>query len=86
MDTLAQGLSEIEDVEVLLPPDANMLFARLPNSMITDLRAKGFAFYDWPDEDRSTIRLVTAFNTNKEDCVSFTREVRKIGELHYEDP
>ena len=86
MDTLAQGLSEIKDVEVLIPPDANMLFARLPNRMITNLRAKGFSFYDWPGEDRSTIRLVTAFNTNKEDCISFTREVRKISELHYEDP
>ena len=86
MDTLAQGLSDIKNVEVLFPPDTNMLFARLPNAMIADLRAKGFAFYDWPAEDRSTIRLVTAFNTNKEDCVSFTHEARAIAKLYYDDP
>ena len=83
METIAQGLSAIKDVELLFPPDANMLFARLPNSMIINLRAKGFAFYDWPDENFSTIRLVTAFDTRIEDCVSFVQEVKKISQLKY---
>ena len=83
MGTIVQGLCEIKDVEFLFPPDANMLFARLPNSMIVDLRTKGFSFYDWPGENFSTIRLVTSFNTNKEDCASLVHEVRKISQLNY---
>ena len=77
-EILAQGLSDIKNVELLFPPDANMLFARLPNRMIADLRAKGFAFYDWPDEEHATIRLVTAFNTKKKDCDAFVGEVRRL--------
>jgi len=78
METLALGLTDIKDIELLFPPDANMLFARLPNHMIIDLRAKGYGFYDWPGEERSTIRLVTAFNTKKEDCDAFVSEARKL--------
>jgi threonine aldolase len=83
MEIIAQGLSAIKDVEILFPPDANMLFVRLPNSMIVTLRAKGFAFYEWPNENFSNVRLVTAFNTSKEDCVSLVQEVNKISQLNY---
>jgi threonine aldolase len=83
METIAQGLSAIKDVELIFPHNANMIFARMPNSMIVNLRAKGFAFYDWPDEGFSTIRLVTAFNTKMEDCVSLVKEVKAINQLSY---
>lgn len=78
MNTIAQGLSIVKDVELLFPPDANMLFARMPNRMIDGLRSKGFAFYDWPEENFSNIRLVTAFNTNKDDCLTLVSEVKKL--------
>ena len=78
MTTLSQGLELIDDVEVLFPAQANMLFARLPNHMITGLRTKGFAFYDWPGPERSIIRLVTAFNTIKEDAEAFVAEARRL--------
>lgn len=78
MATLAQGLAEIDDVELLFPVDANMLFARLPNHMIEGLRNEGFAFYDWPAQGRSVIRLVSAFNTNKADAESFIAHARRL--------
>ncbi|MBL6941215.1 MAG: low specificity L-threonine aldolase [Rhodospirillales bacterium] len=78
MKTLAQGLGEIGDVELLFPADANMLFARLPNTMIEGLRNAGFAFYDWPGEERSIIRLITAFNTDKTDIEAFLAEARRL--------
>ncbi len=78
MKILSDGLAQISDVDVLFPADANMLFARLPNRMIQDLRTAGFAFYDWPGEERSVIRLVTAFNTLKEDADAFVAEARRL--------
>lgn len=78
MKILNTGLSSIRDIDILFPPDANMMFARLSNSMIEGLRAKGFSFYDWPGEDRSTIRLVTAFNTQPEDATAFVAEARRL--------
>jgi threonine aldolase len=78
MNVLAQGLGEISDVEILFPTDANMLFARLPNTMIEGLKNAGFAFYDWPEEERTIIRLVTAFNTEKADTKAFVTEARRL--------
>jgi len=78
MTTLAQGLDDINAVELLFPADANMLFARLPNPMIEGLRAEGFAFYDWPGEERSIIRLVTAFSTLKEDAEAFVAAAHRL--------
>ena len=78
MKTLNKGLTGVKDVDILFPPDANMMFARFPNRMIDGLRAKGFSFYDWPGEERSTIRLVTAFNTELEDVNAFVAEVRQL--------
>jgi threonine aldolase len=78
MATLASGLDDIENIELLFPAPANMLFARLPNHMIEGLRAAGFAFYDWPAAGASVIRLVTAFNTEMKDAEAFIAEARRL--------
>jgi threonine aldolase len=78
MKILAQGLADIGDIELLFPADANMVFAKLPNTMIEGLRANGFEFYDWPGEERSVIRLVTAFNTTKEDAQAYVAQARRL--------
>ncbi|MBL6932121.1 MAG: low specificity L-threonine aldolase [Rhodospirillales bacterium] len=79
MKILSSGLSDISEVDLLFTADANMLFARMPNQMIKGLRAAGFAFYDWPEEERTVIRLVTAFDTVKEDAEAFVAEARRLG-------
>ena len=61
--------TKIIDVEI--PPDANMIFASLPNTMITGLRDDGLHFYDWPEDEKSVIRLVCAFDTRMEDVEAF---------------
>ena len=40
-------------------------------------RGDGFGFYDWPGEERSTIRLVSAFNTRTEDAQAFVAAAKK---------
>ncbi len=78
MKILSQGLGAIDAIDLLFPADANMAFARLPNRMIAGLREAGFAFYDWPGEEKSVIRLVTAFDTLKVDAEAFVNEARRL--------
>jgi len=74
--TLAMGLDALPGIDLQYPSDANMIFARLPNTVIAGLRADGFRFYDWPGEERSVIRLVCAFNTRMEDAEAFVASAR----------
>jgi len=77
MKNMASGLGGIDGIDIRFPPDANMMFAELDNGVIAALRADGFHFYDWPGDERSTIRLVTAFNTKMEDVDAFIASARK---------
>jgi len=78
MNTLSSGLGDIDSIDLVYPARANMLFAHLPNAMIDGLRREGFAFYDWPGEERSLIRLVTAFDTAKQDAEAFVAQARRF--------
>jgi len=49
------------------PVEANEIFIQLPEAVIEGLVADGFQFYRWEGEHLTTLRLVTAFNTRKED-------------------
>ena len=82
MGTIVLGLSEIKVVEFPYPHDANMLFARLSNSFIADLRSECFSFYQWPDEDYSNIRLAAVFNIDNNDSISLVHEGRKKDTLN----
>ena len=64
---LAEGLEQIDGVSLAYPCQANMVFARLPTSVINRLRQEGFQFYDWGDGGTPLVRLVTAFDTVEED-------------------
>lgn len=79
---LADGLSALPQVQLCYPVQANELFVKLPNEVIEGLYAEGFQFYRWESEDASTIRLVTAFNTQPEAVAAFLdatkRQVEKI--------
>jgi hypothetical protein len=82
MGTIFLGLSKIKVIEFPCPHDANLLFARLSNSFIIDLRSKCFSFYQRPDDDYSTIRSVTASNTDNKGLISLAQEGRKLGTLN----
>jgi threonine aldolase len=66
---MAAGLSEIADVELVEPVEANEVFVRLRNSTVQKLRDAGAIFYDWdvPESGTTTIRLVLSFLTPVED-------------------
>ena len=69
---LATGLASIPGVEIQQPPEANILFCRLPLQLIHGLLDKGFGFYHdrW---EPGIVRLVTAFSTTAEDVADFVK-------------
>lgn len=52
---------------LMLPAQANELFLRLGSERIANLRAQGFAFYDWGAIDSGEIRLVVSWCQSDED-------------------
>lgn len=67
---LAQGLVGLPGVTLCYPVQANEIFMQLPEAVISGLLADGFNFYRWGGEDSSTVRLVTAFNTQETDVTA----------------
>ncbi len=75
-ERMATGLAEIDDIEIIHPVDANMIFATLPVRTAERLRQAGFGFYDWGSRDRRNVRLVCAFNTDVDDVDRFIEIAR----------
>lgn len=75
--TLAQGLVGLPGVTLCYPVEANELFIQLPEAVISRLLADGFYFYRWGGEHSTTIRLVTAFNTDESDVITFIDAARR---------
>ena len=57
---LAEGLQQIDGVQLLYPVQSNAVFARLPEGVADKARAQ-FAFYDW--DQSGTVRLMCSFDT-----------------------
>jgi threonine aldolase len=80
---LGQGLAMLPGARIEYPVEANEIFVTLPEAVIQGLEADGFQFYRWPDEQATTIRLVTAFNTQPEHVERFLesagRHTQRLG-------
>ncbi len=77
---LAQSLSDLPGVRLCHPVEANEIFIELPELVTQGLLAEGFRFYRWEEESKSTVRLVTAFNTKEEDISAFIEAARRYCE------
>lgn len=74
---LAEGLAALPGVALLHPVEANEIFARLPRGLAETLRARGFAFYDWPAAGPGAVRLITAFDSTPEEVAAFLAAARE---------
>ncbi len=72
----ANSLSDISGITLKSKPDTNMIFAYMEEDLIKSLQEK-FDFYVI-DEETNLIRLVTSFDTNKEDIDKFIRFIKEI--------
>jgi threonine aldolase len=60
------------------PVETNQLFVTWPASVAANLRARGFAFYDWGALGPDVYRLVTAFDTRVEDVDALVTAARAL--------
>ena len=78
-DALAAGLMTA-GCKPVWPVEANEVFAPITREMDKRLRAAGAVYYPWPTEDlpkdRILVRLVTSFQTTREDVEKFLAVVR----------
>jgi threonine aldolase len=77
---MSQGLKSVSGVHLLHATEANEIFVQMPSPMIAGLRRAGFMFFDWPDAEASTIRLVTAFNTDPAHVELFAATARHLAD------
>jgi threonine aldolase len=70
---LAAGLKSVNGAEIAHPVEANMVFALLPDPIVSKLRQRGARFYNWapPSHGRTLLRLVASFATPEEDIKKF---------------
>lgn len=73
---LAQQLQNIPQIEITQQPQANGLFAIVPPHIIQQLQ-KQFFFYMW-DENRSEVRWMTSFDTQKKDIDQFITLIKQL--------
>jgi threonine aldolase len=75
---LASGLDGLAGVAILHPVEANEIFLTLPAALADGLLAEGFMFYRWGDEAVPTARLVTGFDTKREDVRAFIATAARL--------
>lgn len=73
---LYEGLKALPQVQMTQPCQVNSVFCILPKEIIKPLKKK-FFFYVW-NENSFEVRLMTSFDTSKEDVDSFLEELNNL--------
>ena len=68
---LSEGLQQADDVQVLVPTDANELFVSMPPATVRHLRDVGAQFYEERLGDIIAVRLVASWSTTDADVDAF---------------
>jgi len=81
---LSRGLAGLSGVEVLSTTEANIVFCRLPSTVIQALLQVGFRFYHdrW---EQNVVRFVTSFSTTVEDVDNLLAQVRRSADTYQSD-
>jgi threonine aldolase len=72
---LATGLADLPGVSVAQAVQSNAVFADLDPRIIGPLQ-RDWGFYVW-DDQRNTVRLMTAFDTTADDVDSFLASIHE---------
>lgn len=73
---LESGLRDIDGVELLMPTQANAVFARLPGAVASGLRDRGWRFYSFIGS--GGVRLMCSWDTTEDDVTAFLNNVRAL--------
>jgi threonine aldolase len=75
---LADGVAELDGVEIVYPVQANAVFARLHPRHIAALQRE-WTFHVW-DEPECVVRWMTAFDTSEADVDMFLDRIRSVAD------
>jgi threonine aldolase len=75
---LADGVAELDGVEIVYPVQANAVFARLHPRHIAALQRE-WTFHVW-DEPACVVRWMTAFDTSEADVDAFLHNIRSVAD------
>jgi len=75
---LSMGLATVPGIELVHPVEANEIFPRVPEPIITGLAAQGFGFQRWGSSTSRVLRLVTAFNTTEKEVDVFVSAAARL--------
>jgi threonine aldolase len=75
---LSAEITTAEGVEVIVPTDANEVFATMPSDLIDGLERAGARFYVERIGDAAAVRLVASWSTTDDDVDSFLRAVKSL--------
>lgn len=73
---MIEKLEEIEEVEIVQRPDANIMFVKFPVSIIKELQE--FMYFYLEDELNNYSRLVTSFDTTNSDVDLFVDKLKEL--------
>jgi threonine aldolase len=73
---LADGVREVDGVEIVYPVQANAVFARLHPRHIAVLQRE-WTFHVW-DEPGCVVRWMTSFDTSEADVDAFADNIRSV--------
>lgn len=69
---LEKGLRKLSELKILHVAETNMIFIKMPVSLVDGFKKNNCLFYTWGQEDNSVFaRLVTSFNTTKREVDRF---------------
>ena len=71
---LEQGLRKIDEVEILLPRQANSVFVKMPPAVIDAMHAKGWHFYTFIGLGGA--RLMCSWNTTEQAIKAFIKDLK----------
>ena len=76
---MAAQLAELihDCVEIVMPVQTNVIFAKLPNIAIAERMQAEFPFAMW-DPTQLIARWMTAFDTTQEDITAFASLIREL--------
>ncbi|MFH8615971.1 threonine aldolase family protein [Streptomyces sp. NPDC017979] len=72
---LAEGVRQVDGVQILHPVQANAVFARLPHDVSVRLQQR-FRFYFW-DEAAGDVRWMCSFDTTEDDVDAFVQALKE---------
>lgn len=75
---LSRGLADLDAIDVLVPTDANEVFATMPTEVIDGLEHAGARFYVERIGSTAAVRLVASWSTTDEDVDAFLAALKSL--------